>query len=126
MAINATVTSLTATSIQVSWVLPNIPEVTHWIVYYSPSGDSSMASERMVNISGSNNSVEISNLEANTDYVVQVVAVVMVNGVTYIGSQVPVVLMTETRGKPSIHDIYFIVTPTKYYYPLRACAEGVK
>ena len=67
---------VSATSIQVSWDRLDIPEITRYIVYYSQTGNSEMATT----ISGSDNSVTIDNLLTDVECQFQVVAVAALEG----------------------------------------------
>ena len=67
---------VSATSIQVSWDRLDIPEITRYIVYYSQTGNSEMATT----VSNTDNSVTIENLQTNEEYQFQVVAVAELEG----------------------------------------------
>ena len=67
---------VSANSIQVSWDILDIPEITGYIVYYSQTGNSEM----FTTISGFDNSVIIDNLLTNVEYQFQVVAVAALEG----------------------------------------------
>ena len=74
---------LSATSIQVSWDILDIPEITRYIVYYSQTVNSEMATI----VSDSENSVTIDNLLTNEEYQFQVVAVAELDGDMIIGER---------------------------------------
>ena len=72
---------VSATSIQVSWGRLDIPEITSYIVYYSQTGNSEMATT----VLHSKNSVTIENLLTNAEYQFQVVAVAALDGDVVMG-----------------------------------------
>ena len=67
---------VSATSIRVSWDRLDIPEITRYMVYYSQTGNSEMATT----VPGSEYSVTIDNLLTDVEYQFQVVAVAELNG----------------------------------------------
>lgn len=97
-AINATFTRLSSTAIQVSWTSPDLPEISGWIVYYSPNG--STAAEQSVNVTdGSQERVVVRSLRSNVEYVFEVVVVVEVDRVTYLGERVVAQFVMGEEGE---------------------------
>ena len=74
---------VSATSIQVSWDRLDIPEITGYIVYYSQTRNSEMATT----VLHSKNSVIIENLLTNAEYQFQVVAVAALDGDVVMGER---------------------------------------
>ena len=85
---NVTVRSLTPTSVEVSWVGSNLPELVRWVVYYSPSANTSSAAERAVNVSSADTSVMINRLQEGLEYTFEVVAVTLVEGEVVFGQRI--------------------------------------
>ena len=82
---------LTDTSVRVSWErILNIPEITHYTVFYSRAGSRKRqaAGEQSMNVSRSSSSVDIEGLSSGTRlYQFAVVAVATVNNVEILGER---------------------------------------
>ena len=88
---------LSATSIQVSWDILDIPEITRYIVYYSQTGNSEM----ITTVSGRTYSVTIDNLLTNVEYQFQVVALTEIDGDVVMGERSNVSIARPTPPPPT-------------------------
>ena len=88
MVSNVAVTVLTATSVSVSWDLLPLPEITHYTVYYSQTGNKGrQRTESNIVVSSSESSVVITELITGEEYQFQVVAQALVDNKIILGER---------------------------------------
>ena len=88
---------VSATSIQVSWDRLDIPEISGYIVYYSQTGNSEMATT----VPSSKNSVTIDGLLTDVEYQFQVVAVAELDGDVVMGERLNMSIARPTPSPPT-------------------------
>ena len=80
------VQQLSPTSVRVTWQAIDVPELTGYTVYYSSvSGRKRQADEVAVEVPSTQSSIDITDLTSGVQYQFQVVAMAVLDGVTFVG-----------------------------------------
>ena len=85
MVMNIVVAAMSVTSVNVSWDRLDFSGLTGYIVYYTQTGNS--ANEQSVYLTNSTNTVVIGDLRNNVEYLFQVAAIAVLDGVVTIGER---------------------------------------
>ena len=98
---NVRVETIGDTSVQVSWEIINISDITHYTVFYNAvENKKRQLNEQSVNVPSSQNSVVIDNLQRNVAYTFQVAVIVQKEDTILTGNR-SLITPSSIRASPA-------------------------